>query len=256
MDYSFLDKLLFKIFLDNNIFQEVLFDVDKLFFYKKKKKINSLIITGLPRSGTTILLNELYKTKKFSCLTFQDLPFILSPNIHFFLKKNLKKILLINLWEKILKRNKKNKYKRIHNDGIFVSDEMPEAFEEVFWRVFKNRNYILQNHLSTHSINKYEMGEYKKYINVITYRENKNLYIAKNNNNILRLNRFKNLKGTFVIVTFRDPFFQSYSLIKTHKTLCENQKKNKFVLDYMNYLVHHEFGLNLKTLKIVKLKTL
>jgi len=252
MNYSFLDKLLFKIFLGNNIFQEVLFDVDKFFFLKKKKKIKFLIITGLPRSGTTILLNKLYKTKKFSSLTFQDLPFILSPNIHYFLKKNLKNILLINFWEKFIKKNKKVEYKRIHNDGIFVSDEMPEAFEEVFWRVFKDRNYILQNQISVHNINTYEMEEYHKYINIITHRKNKNLYIAKNNNNILRLNRLKNLDNTFVIVTFRDPFFQSYSLLKTHKIICKNQKQNKFILDYMNYLVHHEFGLNLKTLKFKK----
>ena len=252
MSYSFLDKLLFKFFLGNNIFQEVLFDVDKLFFYKKKKIINSLIITGLPRSGTTILLNELYKTKKFSSLTFQDLPFILSPNIYNFLKKNLKIILLINFWEKFLKKNKKKRYKRIHNDGIFVADEMPEAFDEVFWRVFQNRKYINKNNISIHSIDKYEMSEYQKYVNIITYRENKNLYITKNNNNILRLNNFKNLKHTFLIVTFRDPFFQSYSLIKTHKILCKKQKKNTFILKYMNYLVHHEFGLNLKTLKFKK----
>ena len=37
MHYSFLDRLLFKIFLDNNIFQEVLFDVDKFFFFIEKK---------------------------------------------------------------------------------------------------------------------------------------------------------------------------------------------------------------------------
>ena len=252
MSYSFLDKLLFKFFLGNNVFQEVLFDVDKLFFYKKKKRIKSLIITGLPRSGTTILLNELYKTKKFSSLTFQDLPFILSPNIYNFLKKNLKIILLINFWEKFIKKNKKKKYKRIHNDGIFVGDEMPEAFDEVFWRVFQNRKYINKNNISMHSIGEYEMSEYQKYVNIITHRENKNLYITKNNNNILRLNNFKNLKHTFLIVTFRDPFFQSYSLIKTHKILCKKQKKNTFILKYMNYLVHHEFGLNLKTLKFKK----
>jgi hypothetical protein len=252
VSYSFLDKLLFRIFLGNNIFQEVLFDVDKLFFYKKRKKINSLIITGLPRSGTTILLNELYKTKKFSSLTFQDLPFILSPNIFNFLKKYLKIFLLINLWEKFIKKNKKRKYKRIHNDGIFVVDEMPEAFDEVFWRVFQNRKYINKNNISMHSIDEYEMSEYQKYVNIITYRENKNLYITKNNNNILRLNSFKNLKHTFFIITFRDPFFQSYSLIKTHKILCKNQKKNTFILSYMDYLVHHEFGLNLKTLKFKK----
>ncbi len=251
MHYSFLDKLLFKFFLGNNIFQEVLFDVDKFFFYKKKK-IKSLIITGLPRSGTTILLNELYKTKKFSSLTFQDLPFILSPNIFNYLKKLIKLILLINIWEKYFKKNKKKKYKRIHNDGIFVSDEMPEAFEEVFWRVFKERKYINKENISIHNIDEYEINEYKKFINIVTYRENKKLYISKNNNNILRLKTFRNLKNIFLIVTFRDPLFQSFSLYKTHKILCKIQKTNGFVTNYMNFLVHHEFGLNLKTLKFKK----
>jgi hypothetical protein len=250
--YSFLDKLLFKFFLGNNIFQEVLFDVDKFFFYKKKKIIKTLIITGLPRSGTTILLNELYKTKKFSSLTFQDLPFILSPNIFNYLKKLIKIILLINIWEKFFKKNQKKKYKRIHNDGIFVSDEMPEAFDEVFWRVFKNRKYILKDNIATHNIDRYEMSEYQKYVNIITYREKKNFYITKNNNNILRLNSFQNSKNNFLIVTFRDPLFHSFSLAKTHKILNEKQKKNTFIIEYMNYLVHHEFGLNFKTLRFKK----
>lgn len=249
MNYSFLDKLLYKFFLGNNIFQEVLFDVDKLFFYKKKKEINSLIITGLPRSGTTILLNELYKTKKFASLTFQDLPFLLSPNIYNFLRKIIKTLLLINLWEKFVLKNKKNLNERIHRDGIFVSDEMPEAFDEVFWRVFNNKKYITKNYLLTHNIGENEMIEYQKYVNIITFRENKNLYIAKNNNNILRLNSFKKLKNTFIIVTFRDPLFHSHSLIKTHKIIIDSQKKNNFIKNYMDYLVHHEFGQNLKTMK-------
>jgi len=252
MHYSFLDKLLFKIFLDNNIFQEVLFDVDKFFFYRKKKNVKSLFITGLPRSGTTILLNELYKTRKFSSLTFQDLPFLLSPNIFNFLKKYFKIFLLINFWEKFIRKNKKKKYKRVHDDGILVSDEMPEAFDEIFWRVFKDRKYINKNNISIHNINKFELDEYHKYINTITYRENKNFYITKNNINVLRLNNFRNLKNIFLIITFRNPFFHSYSLLKTHKIISSKQKKNPFILSYMNYLVHHEFGLNLKTLNFKK----
>ena len=129
---------------------------------------------------------------------------------------------------------------------------MPEAFDEVFWRVFLNRKYIHKNSISIHNIKEYEMQEYQKYINIITHRENKDLYISKNNNNLLRLNSFKNLKNTFLIVTFRDPFFQSYSLLKTHKILCKNQKKNSFILNYMNYLVHHEFGFNFKNLRFKK----
>ena len=248
MNYSFLDKLLFKIFLNNDIFQEVLFDVDKFFFYSKNKKIKSLYITGLPRSGTTILLNELYKTKEFSSLTFQDMPFLLSPNIYGFLKKIFKIFLLINLLEKFFKKKSKKKYKRIHNDGIFVSDEMPEAFDEVFWRVFKRRKYITEEKIKFHNIDKFELDEYQKYINIITFKNNKNYYLSKNNINLLRLNNLSNLKNSFFIVTFRNPFFHSYSLAKTHKIICEKQKKNPFIISYMNHLVHHEFGLNIKNL--------
>ena len=165
--YSFLDKILFKIFL-KQCFSEVLFDV-KIFFIKKK--IIDLNITGLPRSGTTILLNKLYKTGKFSSLTFQDLPFILSPNIYFFLKKYFKIFLLINILERFLKKNEKKKYERIHSDGIFVSDEMPEAFDEVFWRVFQNKKYIKKNSLLMHNIEEYEMSEYQKYINLVAQKK-------------------------------------------------------------------------------------
>jgi hypothetical protein len=129
---------------------------------------------------------------------------------------------------------------------------MPEAFDEIFWRVFKGRKYISKNNISTHNINKFELDEYHKYINTITYRENKNFYITKNNINVLRLNNFRNLKNIFLIITFRNPLFHSYSLLKTHKIISSKQKKNPFILNYMNYLVHHEFGLNLKTLNFKK----
>ena len=55
---------------------------------------------------------------------------------------------------------------------------MPEAFDEVFWRVFQNRKYINKNNISMHIIDEYEMSEYQKYVNIITHRENKNLYIT------------------------------------------------------------------------------
>ena len=52
---------------------------------------------------------------------YKDMPFILAPN----------------LWSK-LSFNKKNidLVERAHGDGIRVSVESPEAFEEVFWMTF------------------------------------------------------------------------------------------------------------------------
>ena len=42
----------------------------------------------MARSGTTILLNAIYETNEFASLTYQDMPFILSPNIWSKLNKN------------------------------------------------------------------------------------------------------------------------------------------------------------------------
>lgn len=252
MKYSFFDKIIYKFFLNNNIFQEVLFDVDK-FFFKKEKKIMSLMICGLPRSGTTALLNQLYKTKKFSSLTYEDLPFLLSPNLYLFLKKNISLILFIKFWKKIFfLNNKKKLQKRIHNDGIFINDKMPDAFDEVFWRVFLDRKYIKKKLLRKHNINSYQINEYLTYISLVANKEKKNFYITKNNNNLLRLKSLQKLKDTKIIITFRNPIFHSFSLMKTHKLISKLQDENKFILTYMDSLVHHEFGLNIKKIYLNK----
>ena len=106
--------------------------MEKFFFISRAEKINvkSLFITGLARSGSTILLNTLYDTGKFASLKYSDMPFVVCPNI----------------WSKI-NFNKKNYYKKIraHNDGVKFSATSPEAFEEVFWKSqinLENKKYI------------------------------------------------------------------------------------------------------------------
>ena len=44
-----------------------------------------------------------------------------------------------------------------------------------------------------HNIEEYEMSEYQKYINLVAQKKT-DFYLSKNNNNILRLNSYKNLK--------------------------------------------------------------
>ena len=43
--------------------------------------IKPVFITGLARSGTTILLRNLYASNQFSSTTYEDMPFILCPNL-------------------------------------------------------------------------------------------------------------------------------------------------------------------------------
>ena len=86
---------------------------------KKLICILALFISSLPRSGTTSLLNFFYNSNKYASLTYRNMPFLLSPNISRFINKK-------NILEK----------ERLHGDGIKYDIDSPEAFEEVFWKIF------------------------------------------------------------------------------------------------------------------------
>ena len=76
--------MLHKICLSSKLSKRTIFDLEKFFFYKENPSIKNkqhLFITGLPRSGTTALLNYIYKTNSFASLTYSDMPFVLSPNL-------------------------------------------------------------------------------------------------------------------------------------------------------------------------------
>ena len=45
------------------------------------KNQSHIFITGLPRSGTTSLLNFLYSSNQYASLTYRNMPFVLSPNL-------------------------------------------------------------------------------------------------------------------------------------------------------------------------------
>ena len=51
---------------------------------------------------------------------------------------------------------------------------------------------------------------------------------------------------------FREPLSHAASLRKLHLTFTENQSEDPFVLDYFNYLGHHEFGLGHKPFLLQK----
>ena len=63
-----------------------IFELEKI-IYQKKIESNHIkfekhiFISGLPRSGSTGILNLLYDTSEFASLTYQNMPFILAPNL-------------------------------------------------------------------------------------------------------------------------------------------------------------------------------
>ena len=89
INYNFFDRLNHHFFLSNKIIKKSFFELEKILF---RSKINfydekHVFITGLPRSGTTLLLELLYKTKSFCSLTYFDMPLIMAPNLFSKFKK-------------------------------------------------------------------------------------------------------------------------------------------------------------------------
>ena len=214
INYSFLQKKLHNICLGNLNIKKSLFEIEKKFFFKKInfKENKHVFISGLPRSGTTILLNFLYSTGNYASLTYSDMPFILSPNLYSIFSK---------------KKKFKEQF-RMHNDGIKINLDSPESFDEIFFNTFYNEE-----------IEK----KYLDYIALILIKYKKYTYLSKNNNNYKRFEFIKNLlpKSIF-IVPFREPIQHSYSLLKQHLNFENIHKKDSFISKYMNYLGHNEFG--------------
>ena len=216
--YSWLEQNLHKFALSWQFMREVTFDFESTNLLSSSLSENHIFITGLARAGTTILLNALYESNNFASLTYADMPFVLAPN----------------LWSKIsFKRGDTELKERAHGDGIKVSTESPEAFEEVFWKTFSDEEYE-------------ELEDnFRVYVRNILYKYKKERYLSKNNQNIKRVELISEIfTNSKILIPFREPIQHAYSLLNQHKKFIKDAKKDKFISKYMKWIGHTEFGPN------------
>jgi hypothetical protein len=218
ISYNFIQRLLHEIFLGNKIIKKSIFELEKIIFLKKINIKNNkhIFITSMPRSGTTALLNVFNKKIDLCSLKYNNMPFVMAPNIsNFFKSKQL------------------NSTERFHKDNIFIDLESPESFDEIFFLTYK-KNIIID--------------ELINFISLVLLSYQKERYLSKNNNNYKRINYLKKiLPNSVFIIPVREPLQHSFSLLTQHKNFIKLQTKEKFILKYMNYLGHYEFGLGHKS---------
>ena len=239
-DYGFGARLLHRIALAMPMMAQSSFDIERaLTTAKSSSDDRHVFITGLARAGTTILLRAIYETGIFRSLTYRDMPFILMPNIW-------------KMLSKAFRRHQEVK-ERAHGDRIFVNADSPEAFEEVFWRTFCGKDYILADHLRPHNVDDETIDLFRQFVMLIVVSADlagQTKYLSKNNNNILRLNTIKKaFPNAVIIIPFRDPVQQANSLLTQHLQFSERHKQDRFSYDYMRWLAHHEFGVAHKPFK-------
>ena len=91
-NYSWLQQKLHQFALSSKFMREAMFDVESSTISLNQTNDNHVFVSGLARSGTTILLNAIYKSDEFASLSYQDMPFILAPNLWSKLSFNKKDI--------------------------------------------------------------------------------------------------------------------------------------------------------------------
>ena len=215
-NYSTIQKLLHDLVLSQKIIIKSLFELEKIIYLKNKDIINQshVFITGLPRSGTTSILNFLFFSGEYSSLTYRNMPFVLSPN-----------------FSKLFHKKSTFKKERVHGDGITFDINSPEAFDEVF---FNNDEDFIKNELLN-------------FLQLILLSDNKVKYLSKNNLNYKRIKLINSiLPNSIFLIPIREPLQHAYSLLNQHLNFSQLQKDNDFIRRYMNYLGHNEFGLDHK----------
>lgn len=218
-NYSWLQQKLHQLALSSQFMRETAFDVESTITSTEEKTDDHVFVAGLARSGTTILLNALYESNQFSSLSYQDMPFILAPN----------------LWSKVsIAKQNAELIERAHGDGIKVSSTSPEAFEEVFWMTFDERDP------STNE-------KFKLYLELINHKYKKSRYLSKNNQNIRRSELISDMfPRSQILIPFRNPIQHAYSLWSQHHLFLVRSKNDAFISNYMKWIGHTEFGPNYK----------
>jgi hypothetical protein len=217
--YNFIERLLHNLCFKFKFINKSLFELEKIFYCKKidLEEIQNqkhIFISGLPRSGTTSILNHIYSSNDYASLTYRNMPFLFSPNLTS--KINIKKNSTTGL--------------RAHNDRIKYNISSPEAFDEVFLNSYNNENLSY---------------EFLNYIFLILKLNNKKKYLSKNNNNYKRINFFKKIFPlSKFLIPYREPLQHANSLLNQHKNFIKIHNEDSFTLKYMNFLGHYEFGKN------------
>lgn len=241
-EYSKLDRLIHGLAFSTSAAQIALADMEDRSYVIKLKDVhpeNAVFVTSLPRAGTTLLLETLEASTEFCSHTYRDMPFLLIPLF----------------WSKMATRFHKESapQERAHGDGMLVSVDSPEAFEEIIWSAFWKQQYAKETVTPWDPRLKHEEFEHflrqhiKKIIFLRHAKPTQGRYLSKNNMNIARLSYIaKTLPNASIVVPFRTPLQHAASLLKQHLNFLAIHKEDPFSRKYMRDLGHYDFGENLK----------
>jgi hypothetical protein len=189
-------------------------------------------VTGLARSGSTLLLEILGRHPETVTHRYRDYPMLFTPY----------------LWNRFLgiaPRRERPPVERSHRDGIQVTPESPEAFEEVLWMAFfanlhdPDANGVLDGHTCNAAFDAF----YKDHIRKLLLARGGQRYVCKNNYNLTRLEYLLRLfPDARFLIPVREPVWHIASLMKQHRLFHEGLRDNPRARLHLQRAGHFEFG--------------
>ena len=204
-----------------------------------------IYVTGLARSGSTILLELLAAHPEVATHQYRDFPLIPIP-------------LWWNWFFDRASRKEDQPVERAHQDRIAVTPESPEAMEEVLWMAFfaDCHNPAVSNVLSEQDSAPEFESFYRDHIRKLLLLRHGKRYLAKGNYNVSRLGFLRKLfPDACFVVPVRDPVGHIASLLKQHRLFCAEETRDPQILDYMRRSGHFEFGLDRRPTNFGDLET-
>ncbi len=237
LSYSMGERIIHMIAFASPTLQRLAARVDDAAFRLLHRDIecrSPIFITSLARGGTTALLNAFSELPSVATHTYRDMPFITAPY----------------LWNRLSTPFRRNmaRRKRAHGDGLEIDLDSPEAFDEVYWKLYWPEKYdehkiIMwqRDDLQAEMTSRLQMCFQK-----VTYIRGRPTahYLSKNNANIARLRVIRlAFPCAQVIVPVRSPAPHAASLFRQHRNFLEQQSNDDFIRRYMRDIGHLEFGL-------------
>ena len=253
--YSFADRLLHRVAFAHPALQRVLGDVENDLFRKQiagTRMERPVFVTGLPRAGTTLLLELLHGTGEFASFTYRQMPFVLNPL----------------LWNRLSSGSRKqaNDQERAHGDGMMISYDSPEAFEEVLWINYLGKTVLTDS--SIEPLREADLDERFRSAFVALARKLVCLksddsaggggskpvrYLSKNNANLSRLSAIRSVfADADLLCCYRHPASHIASLHTQHRRFLDMHADDAFARDYMRWIGHHDFGANFRPIRFGK----
>jgi hypothetical protein len=194
--------------------------------------VKPTFVSGLARSGSTILTEVISQHPQFACHHYSDFPMTWIP-----------------YWWNSLRRQlplpKQEPQERAHQDRLMITADSPEAIEEVLWMHFfpgahdPDHSHVMGGQESHPQFEKYYRDHIRKLL-AVSHRQR---YVAKNNYHVTRLEYLLKLfPDARFIIPIRNPVQQVASLLKQHRLFSQQDAEDARVARQLQLSGHYEFG--------------